>query len=68
MAKNYDSSKKYSKSNYAGGGAVYGIGLIGALIYYMQHANTFWLVLVGLFKAVTWPAYVVYGLLRLFNL
>jgi len=26
----------------AGGGAVYGLGLIGALVYYVQAATSFW--------------------------
>jgi hypothetical protein len=25
-----------------GGGAVYGLGFIGALVYFIQHAATFW--------------------------
>lgn len=50
-----------------GGGAVYALGLIGALIYFWQGASTFSEVLFGLFKALVWPAYFVYhifGLLR----
>lgn len=43
-----------------GGGAVYCLGLIGAFVYFMQQANNFWEVLVGIFQAFVWPAYLVY--------
>ncbi len=46
---------------YRGGGdAVYGLGLIGALIYYIQHATTFGMGLLGLGKAIVWPALLMY--------
>jgi len=48
----------------AGGGAVYGLGVIGALIYFIQTAHSFWDGLYGVFQAIVWPAYLVYGLLR----
>jgi len=48
----------------AGAGAVYGLGLIGALIYYIQTATSFWDGLYGVFQAVVWPAYFVYGVLH----
>ena len=44
--------------------AVYGLGLIGALIYYLQHATTFVIGLVGVVKAIVWPAMIVYRLLE----
>lgn len=53
-------------SNRLGGGgdAFYGIGLIGALVFYIQHANGFWPVAAAIFKAIVWPAFMVYDLLR----
>ena len=36
--------------------AVYGFGLIGALVYYIGHAATFWLGVLGFIKASVWPA------------
>ena len=60
-----EKSKKVSANRSAGGGnAVYGLGLIGALVYYIQHANGFWLVILGILKALVWPAFVIYDLLR----
>ena len=44
--------------------AVYGLGLIGALVYYIGHAATFWLGVLGFFKAIVWPAMLVYELLN----
>ena len=44
----------------AGGGAVYGIGMIGALIYYIGSATSFLDGLYGVFQAVFWPAYLVW--------
>jgi len=45
--------------------AVYGLGFVGALIYYIQQANSFLDGLVGLLKAIVWPALLVYRLLEL---
>lgn len=47
-----------------GGDAVYGLGLIGALIYYIQHADGFWSGVLGILKALVWPAFVIYDLLK----
>jgi len=48
----------------SGGGAVYGFGLIGALVYYWQHASGFWPHLWVILEAILWPAFVVYDLLK----
>lgn len=40
--------------------AVYGLGLIGALVYFLSHAATFWLGVLGFLKALVWPAFLVY--------
>ena len=47
------------------GGAVYGLGFIGALVYYISAATTFMMGLIGVLKAIVWPAFLVYGLLKL---
>jgi hypothetical protein len=51
-----------------GGNAVYGLGLIGAAVYYIQHATTFTMGLLGVVKAIVWPAIVLYRLLDFLNL
>lgn len=48
------------------GNVVYGLGLIGALVYYLQAATDFGSVVVGILKALVWPAFVVYKLLESF--
>jgi len=44
--------------------AVYAFGLFGAWIYYFTHAATFWDVVLGFFKGLFWPGFLVYELLR----
>jgi hypothetical protein len=45
-------------------GAIYGLGLIGAAIYYISHASGFWIGVLGLLKAIVWPAFLVYAALK----
>ena len=54
--------------NNSAGGAVYGLGFIGAAIYFIQHAPTFWLGVLGFLKAIIWPVFVVYKLLEFLKL
>jgi hypothetical protein len=44
----------------AGGGAVYGLGFIGAAIYFISTATTFWMGVLGFLKAIVWPAFLIY--------
>lgn len=46
------------------GGAVYGLGFIGAVIYYISTATGFWGGVLGVLKAIVWPALLVYELFR----
>jgi hypothetical protein len=48
--------------------AVYGLGLIGAWVYYISHATTFWIGVLGIFKGIFWPAILVYELLKFLNM
>lgn len=52
----------------SGGGAVYGLGLIGALVYFIQHASSFLDGVIGVLKALVWPAFLVYSLLDFLKL
>lgn len=59
------SKKNWKNSNAgasAGGGAVYGLGLIGALFYFLGNANSFGSVIMGILKSLVWPALFVYHL------
>ncbi len=45
-------------------GGMYGLGFIGALVYFIQQATTFWMGVLGFFKAIFWPAVLIYKLLE----
>ena len=44
--------------------AVYGLGFIGAAIYYIMQATGFWMGVLGILKAIVWPAFLVYEALK----
>lgn len=50
--------------NNAPAGAVYGLGLIGAAVYYISVATGFWMGVLGVLKALVWPAFLVYEALK----
>lgn len=43
---------------------VYGLGFLGAIIYYISTASSFWMGVLGILKALVWPAFLVYELLK----
>ncbi|MBN3035689.1 MAG: hypothetical protein JW861_08890 [Bacteroidales bacterium] len=45
-------------------GAVYGMGLIGAAIYFISTATGFWMGVLGFLKAIIWPVFLVYEAFR----
>lgn len=47
-----------------GGCGVYGLGVIGAAIYYISIANGFWMGALGFLKALVWPVFLVLELLK----
>ena len=44
----------------AGGGAIYGLGIFGALVWYWQQADGFWEYVLAVFQGFFWPAFMVY--------
>jgi hypothetical protein len=52
----------------AGGGAVYGLGLIGAIVYYFQHASTGMDYVYGFLKAIVWPAFLIHKIFSLLGM
>ncbi len=46
------------------GGALYGLGFIGALVYYLSTATSLWDGILGVLKSIVWPAFLVYGVLK----
>lgn len=47
-----------------GCGAGYTLGMIGAVVYYCQHAYGFGGFLVAVLKALVWPAFLVHDVLK----
>ena len=48
--------------------AVYGLGIIGAAIYFISNATTFWAGALGVIKAIFWPAFIVYQAFTFFGI
>jgi hypothetical protein len=44
----------------ASSGAVYGLGFIGAAIYFISTATGFWIGVLGFLKAIVWPVFMIY--------
>jgi hypothetical protein len=59
---NVNVGKKYTCGG--GAGCFYGIGFIGALVYYLSTATSFWDGVLGVIKALLWPGFLVYELLH----
>lgn len=59
---------KSKKVNTAHGtsGALYFVGFIGSLIYWLQAVVGFGAVITAILKSLVWPAYIVYKLLESF--
>ena len=53
-----------SKSSGYAGDAVYALGIIGAAVYYISTATGLWMGVVGFLKALVWPAFLVYEVLK----
>ena len=54
------------KDCHCGGGnsnPIYGLGVIGSLFYFLQGANSFSLIVVGIAKSFFWPAVVLFKVL-----
>lgn len=48
----------------SGGGGIYGLGFLGSAIYYISTATGFWVGVLGILKALVWPAFLVFELLK----
>ena len=59
--------RKWEKMH-GGAGAIYGLGFIGAVVYYIQQATTFWGGVLGILKAMVWPAFLIYKVLGLLKM
>jgi len=50
------------------GGGAYGLAVLGAAIYFIQHATSFWMGVLGVLKALVWPAILIYKLLEFLHI
>ena len=57
--------RKECKTNYRGcGGCAYFLGFVGAAVYYLSTATGFWNGVWGIIKALVWPAFLVFEVLK----
>jgi len=64
---NCDYKKCKNKGGGVGSGTFYGLGFVGALVYFIQHATSFQDGLLGILKAIVWPALIAYKLFEFFK-
>jgi hypothetical protein len=63
-----EEKEKKIKVNYqSSSDTVYGLGLIGAWVFYIGRAKDFKEGVIGFFKGLFWPAFLVYALLVYLN-
>ncbi len=48
--------------------AIYGFGFIGSLIYFIGHATSFGMGVLGVLKSIIWPVLLVYRALDFFRM
>jgi hypothetical protein len=63
MAKKDKKWKDCGTACKSSGGCIYGLGFIGAAVYYIQAATGFWAGVLGILKAIVWPAFLIHKLL-----
>ena len=49
-------------------GGVYCLIVLGAAVYYLQHSMGFWAGVLGILKALVWPAMIAYKAFGLLNM
>jgi len=49
-------------------GPFYGLGIVGAMIFYIQQADGFFPIIWAIIKAFIWPAFFVYDVLKFVTL
>ena len=49
-------------------GGIYGLVFIGAAVYYIQQADTFWMGVLGVLKALVWPAMLIYKVFTILHM
>ena len=57
-------NKKCGIHDCGASGAVYGLGFIGAAVYYISTATGFWNGVWGVIKAIVWPALLMFKVMK----
>jgi hypothetical protein len=66
MGKNEKNFIKINKNNGPMGFGMF-VGFIGALVYFVNQVDGFWNIIAAFFKAMVWPAILVYNVLQNFT-
>ena len=61
----WNHKKSWHGDRDGGCGAIYCFGIIGAAVFFIGKATTFWMGVLGFLKAIVWPAFLVYEALKL---
>jgi hypothetical protein len=56
--------RRWNNRGGCGGGGMYFLGFIGAAVYFIQAADGFWSGVLGVLKALVWPAFLIYDVLK----
>lgn len=56
--------RRHHHGHSGGGDGVYFFGFIGAAIFFIGQATTFWMGVLGFLKAIIWPVFMVYEALK----
>ena len=59
---------KAYKTGAGAGGGIYCLGFIGAIVYYIGAATSFWVGVLGVLKSFVWQAFLVHGLMKYLGL
>jgi hypothetical protein len=54
---------KRGNGSHGSSDAIYGLGVVGALFYFLEGASSFGMVLIGIGKSIFWPAILMFKLL-----
>lgn len=65
--KDKNKDQKCGHNHCAPNNPVYGVGMIGAFIFYISHAQSFMEGVMGFLKALVWPAILVYKALEMIS-
>ncbi len=61
--------KRHHKDCHCGSSnVIYGLGIIGALFYFLGNATSFGMVMIGIGKSIFWPAILMFKLLTYLGL